>query len=39
MSEIPYLSLPKHAVLELTPGPFGCTERTIDLFQRVDLVE
>jgi hypothetical protein len=39
MSEIPYISLPKNAVLELTPGPFGCTERVINLFERQDLVE
>lgn len=39
MSEIPYIQLPKHAVIELTPGPFGCTESVIPLFERQDLVE
>lgn len=39
MSEIPYLSLPKDAVLELTPGPHGTTERVIPLFERADLTE
>lgn len=39
MSEIPYLSLPNHAVLELTPGPHGTTERVIPLFERTDLTE
>lgn len=39
MSEVPYLDLPKHVVIELTPGPFGCTERPISLFERQDLLE
>jgi hypothetical protein len=26
-------------VIELTPGPFGCTERPISLFERQDLLE
>lgn len=39
MSEIPYISLPKHAVIELTPGPFGCTESVVPLFERQELVE
>jgi len=39
MSEIPYLDLPKHVVIELTPGPFGTTEKAIPLFERGDLTE
>jgi len=39
MSEIPYLDLPKHVVIELTPGPFGTTEKSVPLFERDDLIE
>lgn len=39
MSEIPYISLPKNGVMELTPGPHGCTEKVVNLFERQDLME
>eukprot|EP00624_Nannochloropsis_granulata_P006632 evm.model.NODE_499_length_36058_cov_18.539797.7 len=39
MSEIPYLDLPKHVVIELTPGPFGTTEKAVPLFERDSLIE
>ncbi|GAB5033839.1 bifunctional 6-phosphofructo-2-kinase fructose-bisphosphate 2-phosphatase [Nannochloropsis oceanica] len=39
MSEIPYLDLPKHVVIELTPGPFGTTEKAVPLFERDGLIE
>jgi len=39
MTEIPYLELPMHVVIELTPGPFGCEERFIPLFERHDIME
>jgi broad specificity phosphatase PhoE len=28
--DIPYLEFPKHRVIELAPGPFGCEVTTID---------
>lgn len=28
--EIPYLEFPKHRIIELSPGPFGCNFATVD---------
>lgn len=32
-ADLPYLQLPHHTVYELEPGPFGCRERRISLFE------